>query len=235
MIEPLEICLHRWEFVQRFSKGVVLDVGCKEGDSWLHPTFMLSDVVTNPPSIRDIILCDCDVWHIRSILHSQHKFIRCFAEDIPLTDKSVDTVVLAEIIEHVKDPNKLIQEAKRLARDRIVITTGNEYKWPKDIHRSFVPTGDATNKSVRDYLISQGIEYHRKYQLDNAFLHPTHECTMVVDDTEFSHCDHENDYDDNSFQQLIKDNSDGMEYHIFNLKFARENFVHLAAVMYWRK
>ncbi len=233
MVKPLEICMHRWEFVQRFSKGCVLDVGCKEGDTWSIPIY--SGAVTNPYHISDIILCDIDVWEIRSVINSRDRFIRCFAENVPLIDKSVDTVVLAEIIEHVKYPNKLLTEAKRLTRDRIVITTGNEWKWSKDTYRDFIPpNGMQTQQDIKEYLVSRGKEYHKKYQLFHAFEHPTHECEMVVDDSDFSHCEHERDYDNEKFIKFIEDNSNGMNYQIFNLIFGQSNLVHLAAIMWWR-
>jgi len=46
-----------------------------------------------------------------------------YAENLSFTDKSFDTVLLSEIIEHVLDPKFILDEAFRVAKKRVVITT----------------------------------------------------------------------------------------------------------------
>ena len=71
-------------------------------------------------------------------------FKKVDAEKLPFANKSFHVAVLAEIIEHVKDPVKVMREACRVA-DRTLITTPNEYAW--DIQR-----GPFKNEShVRHY------------------------------------------------------------------------------------
>lgn len=48
------------------------------------------------------------------------------AEAIPLEDRSVDVVVLGEILEHVFDPVAVLREARRLARRLVVGSTPHE-------------------------------------------------------------------------------------------------------------
>jgi len=87
--------MHRFEFTMRFSQGNILDVGVADGAQWRYP--IPADSMTNPPYITNIVVCDCDEWQ------SPYKFIRCFAEKIPLPDLSVDTVIYSDILEHVND------------------------------------------------------------------------------------------------------------------------------------
>jgi predicted SAM-dependent methyltransferase/glycosyltransferase involved in cell wall biosynthesis len=59
--------------------------------------------------------------------------IVCQAEAVPLPDKSVDVVVLGDILEHYDDPSILLNEAIRLAKKRIVITVPWEERWSKNL------------------------------------------------------------------------------------------------------
>jgi SAM-dependent methyltransferase len=44
---------------------------------------------------------------------------------LPLADGSVDTVILLEVIEHLEDPAPLLEEARRVAGQSVLITTPN--------------------------------------------------------------------------------------------------------------
>jgi SAM-dependent methyltransferase len=44
---------------------------------------------------------------------------------IPLDDRSVDTVILLEVLEHLDDPRALLQEARRVASRNVLVTTPN--------------------------------------------------------------------------------------------------------------
>ena len=46
-------------------------------------------------------------------------------ERLPLEDRSVDTVFLLEVIEHLEDPAPLLAEARRVARGSVLVTTPN--------------------------------------------------------------------------------------------------------------
>ena len=46
-------------------------------------------------------------------------------ERLPLADGSVDTAILLEVIEHLEDPSRLLAEARRVARDGVLVTTPN--------------------------------------------------------------------------------------------------------------
>ena len=44
---------------------------------------------------------------------------------IPMEDRSVDTVMLLEVLEHLDDPAGLLREARRVARQGVLVTTPN--------------------------------------------------------------------------------------------------------------
>lgn len=44
---------------------------------------------------------------------------------LPFEDKSFDTVIMLELLEHVEDPDKLLSEAVRVARRNVLITVPN--------------------------------------------------------------------------------------------------------------
>lgn len=44
---------------------------------------------------------------------------------LPFEDKAFDTVTIFEVLEHIKNPNELLKEAKRVARKNILISVPN--------------------------------------------------------------------------------------------------------------
>lgn len=214
------IYLHRFEFHQRFSYGKILDVGCADGSGWAFPIPI--DAIANPPNISHITFADCDEWKNPFNM----PFVRCFAEDIPLSDKSFDTVCLGDILEHVKDPDKVLSEAKRLSNDRIIITVPAEFDWEKN-------NPNIQSLVSRQTHIDAG-EDLEKLGKDLTLKHPSRACKDMLNDAEFSHIHHVRFYTDETFEELIKKNSDGMNYYLFKIKYNTLNFVNFATVM-WRK
>jgi len=56
------------------------------------------------------------------------RFIQADAHHLPFHDKTFQTAILGDILEHVKDPPQLLREAKRVA-SHIFATTPNEWEW----------------------------------------------------------------------------------------------------------
>jgi ubiquinone/menaquinone biosynthesis C-methylase UbiE len=95
--------------------GSVLDVGCANGDS----TAIMK--AHNPAlTLTGLELAD---WAVReaSRNHPDIPFVQGNAHALPFPDRSFDTVVLDHVIEHVADPVPLLLEAKRVARQRVVV------------------------------------------------------------------------------------------------------------------
>jgi ubiquinone/menaquinone biosynthesis C-methylase UbiE len=58
-------------------------------------------------------------------------FVHADAEKLPFKDLEYDVAVLSEILEHVDDPVKVLNEAQRIAKI-IIICVPNEYEWSED-------------------------------------------------------------------------------------------------------
>lgn len=212
--------MHRFEFMQRFSKGVVLDVGVADCAQWRFP--VPADSITNPPNITDIICVDCDQWTV------PFKFIRAFAEDIPLPDLSVDTIIYGDILEHVNDPDVVLKEGKRLTKDRIIISVPAEFEW--ESHNPNIKRFETREKHLKNGHDLSVMGF------DSTTRHPSKACTDAMDDVEFEHIHHKRFYTDKTFTELIERNFDKneWEWYIFKLKYNQLNFVNLGAVV-WRK
>jgi len=55
-------------------------------------------------------------------------FYQANAEDLPFKDKEFDIAVMGEILEHVENPQKALNEAIRVA-NRVIITVPYEHEW----------------------------------------------------------------------------------------------------------
>lgn len=70
----------------------------------------------------------------RDVLHGHFALIDLQKEKLPYSDKWFDTVLLKEIIEHLKDYSNCLAEAKRLAKKTIVITVPIDMPLPNHHH-----------------------------------------------------------------------------------------------------
>ena len=93
----------------------VLDVGCNSG--------YIVDFLPRP-----IVADGVDVAR-ELVALAQKRLNRATvapAEELPYSDRSVDVVILGEILEHVHDPQEVLREARRVARRAIVGSTPHE-------------------------------------------------------------------------------------------------------------
>ena len=69
------------------------------------------------------------------------KIINGTAENIPLEDKSIDTVICTHVLEHVIDLRRAITEIRRVAKKRIIMVVPCErpYKYTFNLHLRFFP------------------------------------------------------------------------------------------------
>jgi len=80
---------------------------------------------------------DLDVTYVDIDLYDLPNFIRADAHNLPLPDNSYNTVVLAEILEHVYNPIQVLREAKRVSYNKILITVPDEFHWAPE-HKPFM-------------------------------------------------------------------------------------------------
>jgi 2-polyprenyl-3-methyl-5-hydroxy-6-metoxy-1,4-benzoquinol methylase len=97
--------------------GRVIDIGCSNGE-----------VFEGCDGMADIL--GIDVLKPKRPLPSAYNlgFKKINAEKLPFADKEFHLAVLAEILEHVPNPAKILKEAQRVA-NRVLISTPNEYAW----------------------------------------------------------------------------------------------------------
>jgi len=98
----------------------VLDIGCGEG-------FMLKLIHERYESLE---LTGCDVResalnHAKIIVPSAY-FFQNDEYQIKLDDKSFDLVICTEVLEHLKEPDKMIQEIQRVCRKFVILTVPHE-------------------------------------------------------------------------------------------------------------
>lgn len=116
--------LVRYEFAKRFVKGKkVLDIACGSG----YGAKILAEA-----GAEEVIAIDINKEAVEAAKinygHNNIEFLEGSAEEIKLGDKSIDTIVSFETIEHLKNPEKYLSELKRVIKDSglVFISTPND-------------------------------------------------------------------------------------------------------------
>jgi len=174
----------RLKFIWDNAEGEILDIGCERGEVW--QTFGLKDVTG----------LDCDNWHPHV-----KKFVEGFAEKLPFNDNEFDTVILGDILEHVKDVEVVLKEAYRVTRDKIIVTVPDEFHY--DGIKPFYGKKEALNK-----VIDPG-----GFELYNTSKNPD---SHITDDDEFPHLWHVRYFTKSSLITYIRKIS--KKYHISTLR-----------------
>jgi len=118
----------RIDWIISMLYGAVLDVGCGNG---MMTNFTVAQTYVNKDRIIGIDPSG-DLLKFAHHWKTQTQFIHAIGENLPLQDGAFDCVVLAEVLEHVLEPDLLIDECKRVLKrmGTIVVTTPlDEEKW----------------------------------------------------------------------------------------------------------
>lgn len=105
----------RFEWVRQNADEPILDAGC--GDSAYFNEdidFIGIDVERDSPDMQG---------------SRPEEFILGDVQDMPFNKNEFNTVVLAEVLEHVDNPIAAIMEAKRVASNKVIITVPDERRW----------------------------------------------------------------------------------------------------------
>ena len=140
------IWLHRYNWPKMHAISPVLDIGTRDGT-------IFSNSVDGIPSPPDITFFDLDMW-IQE-WKPDRKFVRGDARRLPFKDNSFISVTLCDVLEHVPDPLQVLNEAVRVASQRVVFTTPDEYhsgsaNFPCQPHESEKP--DYKERTIKDTL-----------------------------------------------------------------------------------
>ena len=87
---------------KHLMKGRVLDIGGKKTGK----RGMFS------PPIENV-----ELWEYLNTDQSTNPDYCCDAEEIPLPDQSIDTVIMTELLEYLSEPKKVLSEIYRIAKD----------------------------------------------------------------------------------------------------------------------
>lgn len=99
--------LSRNDLVKIFAFGKVIDVGCAEG-------YVFGSNAVNV----DIYRCKPDIPN----------FVLADANHLPFKDLAFDCCVMGELLEHVESPERILEEAQRVA-SIIILSVPNEHEW----------------------------------------------------------------------------------------------------------
>lgn len=101
-------------FVRKHGSGRILDLGCATGNYCLHLQGLGYDIA------------GADI-HPEYVRIAQSRGVEAYqiGDGVPLPDRSFDTVLLFEVLEHLPDPVAVLKEAKRLCRGTVLLTTPN--------------------------------------------------------------------------------------------------------------
>lgn len=124
--------------------GTVCDIGC-------GPGYLCGFVKPNESFYTGVDISQVGLDYGK-MLFPAAKFVQAdvAADNLPFDTSSFDTVVMSEVIEHLPDYSHLLSEARRISRNRIVITVpvdlyNDDHVWPvwteEDIRREFASVG----------------------------------------------------------------------------------------------
>lgn len=116
-------------------------------------------------------------------------FIQMDAHDLKFPDKSFDVVALTEILEHVQDPVKVLKEAKRVAKKRIIITVPNEAEWIS----LYLPY-----QTVEESLVREGLTRRQLAMRNNP------DVTELYEKDNLDHLWHQRHYDKAMLEDHLK-------------------------------
>lgn len=115
-----------FEMVSKTECESLLDAGCGEG-------FVVDFLAERLPDIK---ITGVDVSEKAIAYANQHfgekaRFRTGSVYKLPFSDKSFDLVLCSEVLEHLDDPNKAVNELKRVARNHVIITVPHEpyFQW----------------------------------------------------------------------------------------------------------
>ncbi len=163
-------CLY--QMVLQTEPRTVLDAGCGEG-------FVIDHFSKKNPSFQltGVDLSEEAVAYATEHFGDAARFRKGSVYKLPFSDNSFDTVLCSEVLEHLEDPERAINELKRVARNYVVITVPREpyFKWLNNIgkalrispdpgHVNFW-TRETFQEFIREHLDNPVFDWKYLYQL----------------------------------------------------------------------
>ena len=175
----------RFDWLRERAFGKILDIGCNRGDTF-----------NGTPLAQNIMGVDLDLWTPEYGLGFKH----ADAHFLPFKDGEFDICVLAEILEHVYDPVKVLSEARRVASKFVLISVPYEFNWAAD---------KKPCSPLEDQLKERNITYEQLFTCE-TLSQPG--CTGAIDDRTNRHLWHIRWYTADSLCEDIE--KAGMQYKL---------------------
>lgn len=190
--------LDRQAFIWGNRIGRTIDVGTNDSSLIEHGHRILGI-----PFKKDeewLVRFDMDKWLLPNL-------VRGDAHNMPFKEKSFDTVVFGDVLEHVYNPYVALMEADRISKQRIIITLPNEYSWGESL------------KPFHDPHMT------KQQQIDSTLHHPSiySKCTDFVPEEKCPHLPHVRHFEFFSIAELLEN---GLRKHY---KIEVGNFYHALA------
>ncbi len=106
---------------QGFGVGTVLEVGCGPGDLADHLPLGGARYLGIDVSLRETLRASWD--------YPNRSFLPASAYRLPFPDGSFDTVVCCEVLEHLEEPRRGLEEIARVCRQQVLISVPWEPVW----------------------------------------------------------------------------------------------------------
>jgi methionine biosynthesis protein MetW len=103
------------EFAAQNAGKTILDLGCATGEYCLE----LEKMGFNCTGV------DINPQYVEKAQERGVNAVVSQGDDLKFADNSFDTVLLFEVLEHVENPQSILNEAKRVARKNVLITVPN--------------------------------------------------------------------------------------------------------------
>jgi ubiquinone/menaquinone biosynthesis C-methylase UbiE len=109
--DPALISRRHVDFYRKFAGHRILDLGCATGNYCLELKRLGFDCV------------GADINH-EYIEKARAKGVEAVVVSgaLPFKDSSFDTVIISEVLEHLLDPKTVLQEAKRVTKNNVLVT-----------------------------------------------------------------------------------------------------------------
>lgn len=118
------------DMVAQTNPRTVLDAGCGEGYTVKYLAERNSEW-----KLTGVDLSGGAIQYAQDHLGDKAKFRTGSVYKLPFSDRSFDTVVCSEVLEHLDEPDRAVAELKRVARNAVVITVPREpyFQWLNNV------------------------------------------------------------------------------------------------------
>ncbi len=158
--------------LSHFCVGSVLDIACGLGQ--------LSNHIDNNQYVGIDFSPFAILWAQKNSANPNAQFVLSDLADQLMVDRSFDTVVLSEILEHVDDPALLANYAKKVAKHRIIIALPINMPMEGHIKSAWTRSDIEALFGAGALLLEQGcktpkgipLHWHIVYELDGKLKKP---------------------------------------------------------------